>query len=165
MRLSVKTKSVVKTCNRRQRGGHLWLLLPQLHMLAIGGSQKQAQWEWMKIKRTKSKMRQTRIERVTFRLPRMLDGTELLQSDALPTELLALVTPSHCPCIQTACIPDGLECYGLAPVIHATVSSNPDDCAIHNRLIVAIPSGYPTPSSAPLDLRCFLLSPHMLLSA
>jgi hypothetical protein len=36
-------------------------------------------------------MRQTRIERVTFRLPRILDRTELLQSDALPTELLALV--------------------------------------------------------------------------
>jgi hypothetical protein len=35
-------------------------------------------------------MRQTRIERVTFRLPRILDRTESLQSDALPTELLAL---------------------------------------------------------------------------
>jgi hypothetical protein len=35
-------------------------------------------------------MRQTRIERVTFRLPRVLDRTESLQSDALPTELLAL---------------------------------------------------------------------------
>jgi hypothetical protein len=39
----------------------------------------------------KRQMRQTRIERVTFRLPRILDRTELLQSDALPTELLALV--------------------------------------------------------------------------
>ena len=36
-------------------------------------------------------MRQTRIERVTFRLPRIVSNNLRLQSDALPTELLALV--------------------------------------------------------------------------